>query len=290
MIYLVIKELYDAKLASISELCEIAGIPRSSYYKWLNRKESSNEAFNKALVPLIQETYNETNGILGYRQMTIKLNREHDFKVNKKRIYRLMTILHLKSVCRKKRKNYIKSTPQVTAENLLNRKFEATYFGEKWLTDVTEMKYGQGQKAYLSAILDLADKSIVSFVVGHSNNNKLVFETFDIAHKTYPNVTPLFHSDRGYQYTSRNFKAKLDQAGMTQSMSRVARCIDNGPMEAFWGMLKTEMYYLKNFDSYEELEKAISDYIDYYNNHRYQKRLNCMTPIEYRMHLISKSA
>lgn len=290
MIYLIIKELYDAKLASISELCEIAGIPRSSYYKWLNRKESSNEAFNKALVPLIQETYNETNGILGYRQMTIKLNREHDFKVNKKRIYRLMTILHLKSVCRKKRKNYIKSTPQVTAENLLNRKFEATYFGEKWLTDVTEMKYGQGKKAYLSAILDLADKSIVSFVVGHSNNNKLVFETFDIAHKTYPNVTPLFHSDRGYQYTSRNFKAKLDQAGMTQSMSRVARCIDNGPMEAFWGMLKTEMYYLKNFDSYEELEKAISDYIDYYNNHRYQKRLNCMTPIEYRMHLISKSA
>ena len=163
--------------------------------------------------------------ILGYRQMTIKLNREHDFKVNKKRIYRLMTILHLKSVCRKKRKNYIKSTPQVTAENLLNRKFEATYFGEKWLTDVTEMKYGQGKKAYLSAILDLADKSIVSFVVGHSNNNKLVFETFDIAHKTYPNVTPLFHSDRGYQYTSRNFKAKLDQAGMTQSMSRVARCM-----------------------------------------------------------------
>ena len=290
MIYLVIKELYDAKLASISELCEIAGIPRSSYYKWLNRKESSNEAFNKALVPLIQETYNETNGILGYRQMTIKLNREHDFKVNKKRIYRLMTILHLKSVCRKKRKNYIKSTPQVTAENLLNRKVDATYFGEKWLTDVTEMKYGQGKKAYLSAILDLADKSIVSFVVGHSNNNKLVFETFDIAHKTYQNVTPLFQSDRGYQYTSRNFKAKLDQAGMTQSMSRVARCIDNGPMEAFWGMLKTEMYYLKNFDSYEELEKAISDYIDYYNNHRYQKRLNCMTPIEYRMHLISKSA
>lgn len=209
-IYIVIKELYETELASISELCEIAGIPRSSYYKWLNRKESSNEAFNNELVPLIQQAYDESNGILGYRQMTIKLNREHHFRVSKKRIYRLMTYLNLKSVCRKKRKRYIKSTPQVTAENLLNRKFKATYFGEKWLTDVTEMKYGQGQKAYLSAILDLADKSIVSFVVGRSNNNQLVFETFDIAHQTYPNVTPLFHNDRGYQYTSKNFKIKLD--------------------------------------------------------------------------------
>ena len=120
------------------------------------------------------------------------------------------------------------------------------------------MKYEQGKKSYLSAILDLSDKSIVSFVVGRSNNNQLVFETFDIAHRTYPNATPLFHSDRGYQYTSKNFKAKLDQDGMTQSMSRVSRCIDNGPMEAFWGMLKSEMYYLRTFDSYEELEKAIS--------------------------------
>lgn len=110
--------------------------------------------------------------------------------------------LNLKVVCRKKRKNYIKSTPQVTAENILNRKFEATYFGEKWLTDVTEMKYGQDKKAYLSAILDLADKSIVSFVVGRSNNNELVFETFNTAYKMHPDVKSLFHSDRGFQYTS----------------------------------------------------------------------------------------
>ena len=72
---------------------------------------------------------------------------------------------------------------------------------------------------------------------------------------------------------------------MTQSMSRVSRCIDNGPMEAFWGMLKSEMYYLKKFHTYDELKEAVCDYIDYYNNHRYQKRLNCMTPIEYRKHL-----
>lgn len=109
--------------------------------------------------------------------MTIKLNREHNLNVNHKWIYRLIYILNLKSVCHRKRKNYIKSTPEVTctAENILNREFKADEFSAKWLSDVTEikMKYGLQKKAYLSAILDLADKSIVSFVLGHSNNNEL---------------------------------------------------------------------------------------------------------------------
>jgi Transposase and inactivated derivatives len=238
---------------------------------------------------MIKDAYEEKNGILGYRQMTIKLNREHHLRVNYKRIYRLMSILHLKSVCRRKRKNYVPSTPEITAENILNRDFKSDVFGTKWLTDVTEMKYGQN-KAYLSAILDLSDKSIVSFVVGHSNNNELVFRTFEIAHQAYPDAKPIFHSDRGFQYTSKSFKKKLDDAGMTQSMSRVSRCIDNGPMESFWGMMKSEMYYLNKFNTYVELEAAIIKYVEYYNNHRYQKRLNCMTPLEYRQYLLRSAA
>lgn len=222
--------------------------------------------------------------------MTIKLNREHDLKVNHKRIFRLMRILNLKSVCRKKKKIYVKSIPEITAGNVLNREFESDKFGKKWLTDVTEMKYGSESKAYLSAILDLGDKSIVSFVIGNFNNNELVFKTFDIAHKTHPNVKPIFHSDRGFQYTSKRFKKKLDNAGMIQSMSRVSRCIDNGPMEAFWGMLKSEMYYLRKFNTFDELKKAIIEYINYYNNQRYQKRLKCMAPMEYRQYLLGKSA
>ena len=217
-ICLAIQETHDETGCSIPELCVFAGIPRSSYYKWLNRKESKNEQFNSQLLPLIKEAYEEKNGILGYRQMTIKLNRENDFHVNQKRIYRLMQILGLKSVCRRKRKNYIKSTPQVIAENVLNREFTAENFGEKWLTDATEMKYGVSSKAYLSAILDLGDKSIVSFVIGHSNNNALVFETFDIAHEQHPDAKPIFHSDRGYQYTSKAFKKKLDDPEYVQSV------------------------------------------------------------------------
>lgn len=279
--------MHEAKSYPIRELCEIIGIQRSSYYKWLKRKESGNEEFNKELLTIIKDIYEERNGILGYRQMTLKLKREHSLNVNHKRIYRLMRILNLKSVCRRKRKNYIPSTPEITGENILNREFKSQEFGSKWLTDVTEMKYGSDRKAYLSAILDLADKSIVSYVLSHSNNNELVFRTFDTAHQTHPNAKPIFHSDRGFQYTSKMFKKKLDEAGMTQSMSRVSRCIDNGPMEAFWGMLKSEMYYLYKFSSYEELEAAVTEYIEYYNGHRYQRRLSGMTPLEYRKYLYS---
>ncbi len=88
------------------------------------------------------------------------------------------------------------------------------------------------------------------------NGNALVFETLDIARQEHLEVKPLFHSDRGYQYTSKSFRKKLEEAGMTQSISRVSRCIDNGPMEAFWGMLKSEMYYLKKFHTYDELKEA----------------------------------
>ena len=195
-----------------------------------------------------------------------------------------MQILHLKSVTRVKKKNYIPSTPEVTAENKLNREFYADAPNMKWLTDVTEFKYYVGpviKKLYLSAILDLYDRRIVAYTIRERNNNELVFANFDEAVELNPDAHPLFHSDRGFQYTSKIFHQKLISAGMTQSMSRVSRCIDNGPMEGFWGILKSEMYYLKKFTSKEELTKAIEDYIDYYNNKRYQLKLCCMSPMEY---------
>ena len=178
--------------------------------------------------------------------MTITVNREYNVHYNhynKKRIRRLMQILHLKSVCRRKRYNYIQSTSEVTAENILNRDFHADKPNEKWLTDVTEFKYYVGvevRKIYLSAILDLYDRRIVSYRIGDSNNNSLVFATFDEAVKANPDAHPLFHSDRGFQYTSKSFHDKLIAANMRQSMSRVGRCIDNGPMEGFWGIHKSE--------------------------------------------------
>ena len=133
------------------------------------------------------------------------------------------------------------ANPQYIAENILNREFTAEAPNEKWLTDVTEFKYYVGpvvHKIYLSAILDLFDRRIVSFVIRDSNNNALVFDTFDDAIAKNPDAHPLCHSGRGYQYTNRTFHSKLEKAGITQSMSRVGKCIDNGPMEGFWGILK----------------------------------------------------
>ena len=150
---------------------------------------------------------------------------------------------------------------------------------------MTEFKYGTTfdniHKLYLSAILDLCDRRPVAYVIGDSNNNALVFETFDMAVAANPNAHPIFHSDRGYQYTSRTFHQKLEATGMTQSMSRVAHCTDNGPMEGFWGILKREMYYKQKFHTREELVQAITEYMDYYTNDRPQRGLGILTPMEF---------
>jgi transposase InsO family protein len=263
-------------------LCEIAGIERSGYYKWVNHKPSTQEQENERLIQEMLELHAQVRGIYGYRRHTVKLRRDTDKPINHKRILRLMRLAGIQSVIRRKKKSYKRSTPQHIAGNLLNRKFHADLPNEKWLTDVTEFKYGSGQKAYLSAILDLHGNTIISSVLGHSNNNNLVFKTLDRALKAAPGAKPMLHSDRGFQYTSKKFKRKLDKAKMTQSMSRVGRCIDNGPMEAFWGTLKCEMYYLNTYSTFEELKKDIESYIHFYNHERLQAKLNGLSPVEFR--------
>lgn len=264
------------------ELCSFADIARSSYYKWINRLESGLDNQNAIILEEMIRIYTNVDGIYGYRRMTMNINRIMTKQYNHKRIYRLMKSINMKSVIRKKKKNYKPSTLQITAENILNREFQADTPNQKWLTDVTEFKLTNGKKAYLSAILDLGDKSIVSYVLGHSNNNQLAFKTFDLAVAANPDAKPLFHSDRGFQYTNRQFKKRLDSISATQSMSRVGRCIDNGPMEGFWGIIKSEMYYLQKFHTYEELKQAIDEYMYFYNMRRLQKNLKSLTPIEYR--------
>ena len=226
--------------------------------------------------------YEKVNRTFGYRQLTLHMRKQTKKQINHKRVQRLMKIKGIQSVIRRKKKRYERSTPQQVAENVLNRNFQAEEPNEKWVTDVTEFKYGTGQKAYLSAILDLHDKSIVSYVFGHSNNNPLVFQTLQLALQAASGSKPMLHSDRGFQYTSLRFKEMLDEAEIKQSMSRVGRCIDNGPMESFWGTLKCEKYYLHTYHTFEELKKDIDDYIHFYNNERLQAKLNGLSPVEFR--------
>ena len=164
--------------------------------------------------------------------MTDYINHLNQTKYSKNYIHRLMKVVKVQARIRRKKSNYKKVKPEQVGENVLSRDFKADYPNQKWCTDVTEFKVpGQKQKLYLSAIIDLFDKSIVSYVFSNSNNNKLVFDTFDKALEVNPGAKPIFHSDRGFQYTSKQFKFKLDEAGMIQSMSRVGKCIDNRPME-----------------------------------------------------------
>lgn len=265
-----------------AQCCEILSVNRSSYYKWTRRQKSARESESEEILYRIGLIYAEVNGIYGYRRLLDEYNARYKTCYNRKRFYRLTQMVGLKAVIRRKRPTYRKSTPEVTAQNILGRDFAAEKPNEKWLTDVTEMKYGNGEKLYLSAILDLKGRDIVSFAIGRSNNNQLVFDTFDLAVEKYPEAHALFHSDRGFQYTSKSFRTKLDAAGMTQSMSRVGRCIDNGPMEGFWGILKCEMYYLQRFDDYGSLAKAIESFIQFYNYWRRQHRLACLAPMDYR--------
>ena len=264
-------------------LCEILLIERSSYYKWVNRIETDEEKLNHELSQLILEYHDEFKGILGYRRMTLWINKRNQANYNKKRIRRLMKMMNISSVIRRKRKGYVKVRPEMTAENVLNREFKAVNPNDKWLTDVTEFKViGSRIKLYLSAIFDLYDTSIISHKMSTFNNNQLANETFEAAVKKNPNAKPMFHSDRGFQYTNKVFQKKLTSRSMTVSMSRVGRCIDNGPMESFWGTLKSEMYYLNQFHDINQLKEAINQYINFYNEQRYQEKLKGLTPMAYR--------
>lgn len=259
-------------------------VSRAAYYKWLHRGIPAYEVENERIAEEIEKIHMASPD-MGYRRIRDDLERYHGIKVNDKRVLRICRKKGIKSTIKYSSNGCTRqaANPQFIAENVLNRDFTAEAPNQKWLTDVTEFKYYVGielHKVYLSAILDLFDRRIVSFVIRNSNNNALVFDTFDAAIAENPGATPLCHSDRGFQYTNRKFHDKLKAAGMTQSMSRVARCIDNGPMEGFWGILKRERYYGNRFTDRNSLVKMIEDYIEYYNTRRLQRKLGVLTPFE----------
>ena len=280
--YLVIKYFHTEKNWSIEWMCKHLEIARAAYYKWLHRETPEGEMENIKLAELIKEYDERFNHILGYRRMTSWINHFNQTKYSKNRVHRIMKKLEIHSVIRKKKK-YRNTNADETAENILQRDFYATAPNQKWATDVTEFKVpGEKKKLYLSAIIDLYDRFPVSYIVSARNDNKLVFKTFDKAIALNPCAKPIFHSDRGFQYTSQMFKKKLEKQEMRQSMSRVGHCIDNGPTEGFWGIIKAEMYQMYEITDESSLRFAIKDYIRFYSEERPQDRYCCKTPLEVR--------
>ena len=283
-IYLAIKECKEAYGVPVELSCDLLGVSRAAYYRWLSGKKCARELENEKIAGIVEKIYTETPD-KGYRRIKDDLAHEHKLHVNEKRVLRICRSLDIKSTIKYRNNGCTRqaANPQHIADNVLNRQFHASAPNLKWLTDVTEFKYYIGpevRKIYLSAILDLYDRRIVSYIIRDRNDNPLVFDTLDAAIAANPDAHPLFHSDRGFQYTNRVFYNKLQSAGMEQSMSRIGKCIDNGPMEGFWGILKRERYYGRRFSSREDLVQMIENYITYYNNRRVQRNLGVLTPME----------
>lgn len=292
-IYMAIMELSKEETGySIAALCHFAGVSRAGYYKWIGHEDSPNDRLNRKIADKLDEIHVE-HPDMGYRRLRDVLEHDDGISVNDKRILRLCRKKKIQSIIKGRHNCCTKpaSDPAYVAKNILNREFRADKPNQKWVTDVSEFKYGTGTentgKIYLSAIIDLCDRRPVAYVMSDHNDNPLVFNTFDKAVKANPDAHPLFHSDRGYQYTCNDFRQRIVRAGMVQSMSRVARCIDNGPMEGFWGLMKREMYYTKKYQTKEELIRAIQEYMDYYTNKRVQRKLGVLTPMEYHKKMLT---
>ena len=272
----------------ISWICKLLGISRASYYKWKKHEPSQRDLENRKLLTKIQTIAESNNSLFGKLAMTNYINHhleEDEQPVNHKRVYRLMCINNIRtSRPRYARPIWKRSTPEETAENLLNRNFNVNKPNEAWCTDITEISVpGSKEKIYISTIIDLYDRYPVGIAVSRRNDTILVNRTLERAMEANPGAHPLFHSDRGFQYTRAVFKKKLEYLGMTQSMSRVSRCIDNGPMEGFQGILKEMITVLyPKARTYEELETAIYGTIDYYINAYPQNRFKGKTSGEVR--------
>ncbi len=220
--------------------------------------------------------------------MTVAVNKKLETRYNCKRIHRIMRILGFYSVIRRPRPSWQRSNPIHLAENILNRNFDAaTSPNQIWCTDITEFKYGNGQKEFLSAIVDLWDKSIIAYVLSPRNDNEIVMDTLKQAFEANPGARPLIHSDRGFQYTSHAYKTLRDTYKFTASMSRVSKCLDNQPIESFWGTLKAERYYLNNYPTREALVTDVEDYIHFYNHKRITLKHDGLTPMEIRSEAVA---
>ena len=234
----------------------------------------------------ITAIFHENKGRYGYRRITITL-RSRGICLNLKTVQRLMKQLGL--VCRVRMKKYRSYKGEVgkIAPNLLNRGFLAEKPNQKWVTDVTEFSLF-GQKLYLSPILDLHNGYLVSYTISERPVLRMVTSMLEKAFQTIPDGTGLIlHSDQGWQYQHKQYQHMLKSKGIRQSMSRKGNCLDNAVMENFFGLLKSELLYLQEFESMEHFKRELLDYLDYYNNHRIKAKLKGLPPAIHRQQALS---
>ena len=218
----------------------------------------------------------------GYRTVTDELRKKNI--INHKTVQRLMKEMGLFCMVRMKKYRSYKGDVGKIAPNLLERNFYAAKPNEKWVTDVTEFHL-YGQKLYLSTILDLYNSEIISYTIASRPKFSMVMNMIDDALGKLPDQHNLIlHSDQGWQYQQKKYQHKLSAAHVNQSMSRKGNCLDNAVMENFFGILKTELLYIEEFNSMEHFIEELHAYIHYYNHRRTKRKLKGMSPIDYRTH------
>lgn len=265
-------------------LLEIAKLSRATYYYHFKRLSGPDKYV--AVKELIQEIYTDNRKRVGYRRVTLELQSK-GILINHKTVQRLMRQLGLFCRVRMKRYNSYRGEVGKIAPNLLERNFQADRPNQKWVTDVTEFSLF-GQKLYLAPILDLYSRDIVSYAVTNSPSFRLVTDMLEQAFQKIPADTSLIlHSDQGWQYQMKPYQRMLIAKGIRQSMSRKGNCLDNAVMENFFGILKSELFYLQDFESLEHFKKELIDYLDYYNNRRIKANLKGLSPAFHRQQALS---
>lgn len=258
------------------------GIAKSTYYFEISKVDIITEK-NTELMKEIQEIFTQNKGRYGVRRVHRELlNR--GYKVNHKRIQRLMHSMELKGKRPKEKYHSYKGNVGKIADNIINRDFTTTKPLQKWTTDVSQFNFSWG-KCYISPILDMNTNEIISYDLAQSPNLEQINRMLTKAFERFPSVNGLtMHSDQGWQYQHAYYRNTLKEHGIIQSMSRKGNCYDNCIMETFFGRLKNEMYYGYEsvYKSFDEFSEAIKEYIDYYNNKRIQAKTKWMPPVKYR--------
>lgn len=264
----------------LEDLLDAAGMPRSTFFYHQQRLGSGDKyAELKAEIRTIFERMKRR---FGYRRVHAQL-RKQGWVVNHKLVYKLMDALGLKSKVRPKKKyNSYKGTVSHIADNVLDRQFTPEKPNMVWVSDVTEFRIGD-TKAYLSPIMDLHDRTILSYGLSTSPNTALTSGSLRQAvEQESPEQGLIVHTDQGFQYQHSSWRSLINTVDGVQSMSRKGNCYDNAVMENFFGHLKSEMYHGESFTDLDAFRQAIDDYITWYNNERLQKRLKGLAPMQYR--------
>ena len=263
-------------------LLEIAGLARSTF-NYVKKHIGDKERRDAAILKEIENIFQSNNGKYGYPRITIELQ-NRGYNINKKRVARIMRENNIRAARKKRRYNSYKGTVGKIAPNILNRDFSTTEPYQKLGTDVTVFITPHG-KLYLSPIIDFHTREILAYDLSEHPNMQQIRRMLDRLIKKHGDYLDgaIMHSDQGWQYQMLYYRKFLKEHNITQSMSRKGNCLDNSPTENFFGRLKTDMYYDKeySFKSLEELRHNIKNYIRYYNEERIVTRLRT-NPQDYR--------